>query len=326
MERQLADAIRKAGWSPELEAFLLTCEDTSKSWVDVLAVSPDHGRRVAFEIQWSYQSTERYIQRTERYAKEGVETCWISKRHTEAEKHVLNYTLSEDLDTVSIDNKDIPIEDVVKDILLEDIIFTDNCSFTRGWHKCRSLECATKYGEKEYKTRCALERSTIKAIKERISQCFERRVPTSHNLINLTLKILNHIAKKEGLPSVKDTISNLIPSPSCDIESVTGDLSGVHTLADLCQFLWNNDALYRKIRETNAYDPRLDFHYWKCNCKKSKLEICYRVYPNRSRHNVIRCSECHAMHSGSGPSKKRLKPEQFAKAKRVDYQQGKGVE
>lgn len=322
----VADAVRKAGWTPEFEAFLFICEDTSKSWVDVLAVSPDHRRRVAFEIQWSYQSSERYIQRTERYAKEGVETCWISKRDTQAERYVLNYTLSEGLETVLIDNEDVPIENMVKDVLLEDIIFTNNCPFTIDWHKCRGLECAMKHGEKEYKTRCAFERSTIKAIKERISQCFKWRFPISNDLIDLTFKILNRIARKEALPSVGDAISNLIPNPSWDIENIRGDLSGVHTLADLCRFLWNNNALYKKIRETNAYDPRLDFHYWKCNCAKSKLEICYRIYPNGSRHNVIRCSECHAMHDGSGPSKKRLKPEQFANAKRVEYTKGKGYD
>ena len=56
----------------------------SKRYVDVLATSPDcPDCRIAFEIQWSYQISDAYIERTQSYTERGIRTYWISRKEVD---------------------------------------------------------------------------------------------------------------------------------------------------------------------------------------------------------------------------------------------------
>lgn len=72
-------AAADAGWHVTVE-----CRESSGAWVaDVLAEKD--GRRIALEIQWSYQTAEEFSRRQERYAAHGVECFWYVHRRNRDE-------------------------------------------------------------------------------------------------------------------------------------------------------------------------------------------------------------------------------------------------
>ena len=69
-------AATAAGWDARDEV-----RSADGTWIaDVLAQKGD--RRVAFEVQWSRQGIATYRDRTERYARAGIETMWLVRHST----------------------------------------------------------------------------------------------------------------------------------------------------------------------------------------------------------------------------------------------------
>lgn len=76
LKLELATAIRDAGWHAEMEV-----RAPDGSWrADVMATSVDGARRWAWEAQLSPISDFDLLDRTARYADEGIEVCWVSPR------------------------------------------------------------------------------------------------------------------------------------------------------------------------------------------------------------------------------------------------------
>ncbi|MFD7736673.1 competence protein CoiA, partial [Kitasatospora phosalacinea] len=76
LKLQLAGAVRAAGWVAELEV-----RAPDGTWrADVMAASPDGGRRIAWEAQLSAITEDEVGARTERFAREGVGVCWVAVR------------------------------------------------------------------------------------------------------------------------------------------------------------------------------------------------------------------------------------------------------
>ncbi|MEV0237822.1 competence protein CoiA family protein [Nonomuraea sp. NPDC050786] len=72
----LAEAIRRAGWSAELEV-----PAPDGAWrADVMATSPAGGHRMAWEAQLSPITDDDIQMRTDRYAANQVTVCWVSSR------------------------------------------------------------------------------------------------------------------------------------------------------------------------------------------------------------------------------------------------------
>lgn len=80
MKEALAGCINSvAGWHAIVES-----EHPSRDWiVDVLAESDDMRRKVAFEVQLSSQSPEKYFARSQRYFDAGVFPVWLVPRRLE---------------------------------------------------------------------------------------------------------------------------------------------------------------------------------------------------------------------------------------------------
>ncbi|PBC69782.1 competence protein CoiA-like protein [Streptomyces sp. TLI_235] len=76
LKLQLATEIRAAGWSAELEV-----RAPHGAWrADVMATSPDGGRRIAWEAQLSAITEDEIRARTARLARDGVAVCWVATR------------------------------------------------------------------------------------------------------------------------------------------------------------------------------------------------------------------------------------------------------
>lgn len=72
LKLQLASAIRDAGWYAELEV-------AGEGWrADVLATSPDGGRRMAWEAQLAQITVDELRERTRRMEASGVAVCWVT--------------------------------------------------------------------------------------------------------------------------------------------------------------------------------------------------------------------------------------------------------
>ncbi|MFJ4679246.1 competence protein CoiA family protein [Kitasatospora sp. NPDC088783] len=77
---ELAVAIRASGWHAELEVGA-----PDGSWrADVMACAPDGSRRIAWEAQLSPITVEDIRARTDRYARDGIEVCWVTSRKAAA--------------------------------------------------------------------------------------------------------------------------------------------------------------------------------------------------------------------------------------------------
>jgi hypothetical protein len=73
-KKLIVDAARACGWDVQTEQ----CGDDWRA--DVLAISPDHLRRVAFEVQLSPQNFETTSTRQRRYARDGIEGVWFFRQ------------------------------------------------------------------------------------------------------------------------------------------------------------------------------------------------------------------------------------------------------
>lgn len=80
LKRQVAAAIRAAGGQAAIEA-RPSPTDLGGWRADVLATGTD-GRRVAFEVQLAGMTVEEGVERTSRYAADGIATVWVSTKHT----------------------------------------------------------------------------------------------------------------------------------------------------------------------------------------------------------------------------------------------------
>ncbi|MEU4620572.1 competence protein CoiA family protein [Actinoplanes sp. NPDC023801] len=74
LKLELATAVRSAGWQAELEA-----TGPYGDWrADVLAVSPDGARTMAWEAQLSSITAEQAVERTDRFTAAGIPVCWVT--------------------------------------------------------------------------------------------------------------------------------------------------------------------------------------------------------------------------------------------------------
>ncbi|MEU4218254.1 competence protein CoiA family protein [Actinoplanes sp. NPDC026623] len=106
LKSAIAAAVRRAGWHAELEA-----AGPGQRWrADVLAVSPDGSRRVAWEAQLAQQHVDETRARTARYAEDGVEVVWVFDR-----------LVVDDLPavTVELDQHDIQVAGPVARLVVE---------------------------------------------------------------------------------------------------------------------------------------------------------------------------------------------------------------
>lgn len=92
LKSAIAAAVRMAGWHATLEA-----EGPDRRWrADVLAVSPDGRRRVAWEAQLSHQHDDDIRARTARYVDDGVEVVWVFGRHVTGDVPAVEVTAEHD--------------------------------------------------------------------------------------------------------------------------------------------------------------------------------------------------------------------------------------
>lgn len=327
-----------AGWKTEKEVYLPELRHEPKRFVDVLAISSDDPNcRIAFEIQWSNQTPEAYIERTQDYIKRGIRTYWISRTHLDRsylDRGVCSWTLTDDYESVyyhvnSINKLALSIKDFVKKVLSPDGAFVERCGFTEGFHFCEGVECAMSEGESQHNTRIN-NANLMMDVLLRYLKAWNEALTSKY-----LWKTLDHIAQKERLTDVRDILEALASKGfryENQDEVKKGFFGATYfppTLPKLCEFLWKTENLYHKLTRTPAYDPRLDYGYWECFCDWKHLEIGYRLLQGNKRTNykpvrvnVIRCSKCGAMHSGAGPHKKRIKAHLLRKAKRYELVSG----
>ena len=346
LQKLVRNAAADTGWKAQMEVYLPELRHEQKRYVDVLAISPDDPDcRIAFEIQWSYQTPEAYIERTQSYAERGIRTYWISKRKTGSmcfQYGVCNFILTDDCDNVSFDSdslskntlrmlvsrsddiKPILIPDFVKRVLVSNGIFTVDCVFNSNFHFCKGVDCAIAEGEFEDDLRAVKIDETMDALIKYIRPWCPYKKLTSDRL----WLILNRIAKNEKLPDVRHTLEEWYDKGFHYVEGNENlffeKIYAPPNLPKLCRWLWNSEELYQKLMRTPAYDPRLDYQFWLCDCDWKHLEVGYRLFPapknsnKPTRVSVIRCAKCGAMNSGAGPHKKRVKPHLLRDAKRYE--------
>ena len=126
LQRRVQKAVIDAGWQATMEAYLPELRHESKRYVDVLATSPDDPNcRIAFEIQWSPQTPEAYIERTQSYIERGIKTYWISKREVGQQcfqEGVYNFVLTKDCESVFFNENQYGDVDLLDDFLIDDFV------------------------------------------------------------------------------------------------------------------------------------------------------------------------------------------------------------
>lgn len=80
LKRWIAGVVRRLGWAALPEEGPRP-GDRGGWRADLLAVSPDGARRVAFEVQLATMTAAEGAERTERYERDRIETVWITTRH-----------------------------------------------------------------------------------------------------------------------------------------------------------------------------------------------------------------------------------------------------
>lgn len=79
LKHRIAVLIRQLGFEAAVEA--APAPGDAGGWrADVLGVAPS-GRRVAFEVQLAGMTVTEGQDRTDRYARDGIETVWVSTKH-----------------------------------------------------------------------------------------------------------------------------------------------------------------------------------------------------------------------------------------------------
>ena len=326
-EEVVAEAIRASGWEASIEHYVPADVENAKALVDVLAIPPASAKRspIAFEIQLSPQSDAIYEKRTERYRRAGFQTVWLTKQSVETFTGMICCAvLAPDL-TIAGKVGQLTLSSFIAYLLENDVVW-QSCFFNKDYHWC-SFSCAMEAGEYQHEERTQeIQRLRWYLIEDLSSWASKVK------LENHLWKVLDHIAEKEKLPDVRHVLEKK------SLERKLGLFDGGHfifkksysppRLPDLCLWLWESENLRKKIHRSIAYDPRLDYEFWKCDCHYRHLEIGYRIFnentPRMSRVSVIRCSRCETMHGGAGPHKSRIKPHLLNTAKQYELSRGKG--
>lgn len=143
LKQRVARTIRGVGGEAFVEA-VPTPGDQGGWRADVLGVSPD-GRRVAFEVQLAGMTISQGQERTDRYARDRIETVWISTRHAHWISSLPSVHLIVDGDAVTADRGlarldaktrqweaagDVPFDKVVRGVLDGRITTTHATGFT----------------------------------------------------------------------------------------------------------------------------------------------------------------------------------------------------
>jgi hypothetical protein len=82
LKAELAAALRQAGWNAELEV-------PGNGWrADVLGISPDGRRRMAWEAQLASATIGELDERTAKMAADGVEVCWVTDKDAHWLRHL----------------------------------------------------------------------------------------------------------------------------------------------------------------------------------------------------------------------------------------------
>ena len=152
LQRRIQKAAADSGWTAKMEVYLPELRHEKKRYVDVLATSPDDPDcRIAFEIQWSHQTSEAYIERTQSYIERGIRTYWISRKDAQFGSSFCNFVLSEDLLSVipGFPNDDFyayhlmswQIQSLVSLILQGYIRWVEACELLEFPHLCVGEKC-----------------------------------------------------------------------------------------------------------------------------------------------------------------------------------------
>ena len=80
LKHWIAGVVRRLGWAALPEEGPRP-SDVGGWRADMLAVSPDGARRVAFEVQLATMTAAEGAERTERYERDRIETVWVTTRH-----------------------------------------------------------------------------------------------------------------------------------------------------------------------------------------------------------------------------------------------------
>ena len=155
LQRHIQKVASDAGWKAQMEVYLPELRHEKKRFVDVLAVSPDDPDcRIAFEIQWSHQTPEAYVERTQSYAERGIRTYWISRKEVSSENDFCHFVLSEDLESVlpgfinnefyKYDLMSWTVKSLVELILGGYIRWVESCELLEFPHLCIGNKCQTE--------------------------------------------------------------------------------------------------------------------------------------------------------------------------------------
>ena len=346
------EVIQASGWEASKEHYVPADAESAKAWVDVLAIPPASVKHspIAFEIQLSPQSDAIYEKRTERYSRAGFQTVWLTGKEIVADVCsavlVPELPIEEQIGFTSNSNSARLIEIVHNSLppelssrgqmnrialtsfvqyLFDNDVWWDRCSFLDRMHWC-SFDCAMEAGECQHEERTQEIQLLMGNLIKNLS-----RWASKVKLENHLWKVLNHIAEKENLSDIKHVLEKKYLESKL---SLFGDGKFIFNksypparLPDLCLWLWESENLRKKIFRSPAYDPRLDYEFWLCDCDYKHLEIGYRIFnehtPRMTRVSVIRCTKCGRMNSGAGPHKSRIKTHLLNTAKRYElYRKG----
>ena len=207
----VAEAVGRSDWTPQIEHIIKREGRHPKAIVDVLAIPPNCLNRnpVAFEIQLSSQSEERYEERTNRYAAASFETCWFTPKilyNCEVTRFTLHELEDEWLAARSsspFNEERLEIQTCVLEFLVGNWYYAiDECFFNSHTHWCVGLECAMREGESQNSSR---EAGILSAIEEIHKEDEDRRRKAHYQMFgnhyavdNFLWNKTTDILKKEG--------------------------------------------------------------------------------------------------------------------------------
>ena len=177
----VAEAIGESDWTPQIEHIIKQEGTHPKAIVDALAIPPSYLDRnpVAFEIQLSSQSEERYEERTNRYTAANFETCWFTPKilyNCEVTRFTLHELEDEWFAALSpspLNEERFEIQTCVSEFLSRNWYYAiDECRFNSYTHWCIGLECAMDEGNRQNSSR---EASIFSAVEEIRKQDKDRR-------------------------------------------------------------------------------------------------------------------------------------------------------
>jgi len=282
----VAEAIGRSDWTPQIEHIIEQEGRHPKAIVDVLAIPPSCLDRnpVAFEIQLSSQSEERYEERTNRYVAANFETCWFTPKILYNCK-VTRFTLHELEDKwfatrspSPLNEERFEIQTCVLEFLSRNWYYAiDECLFNSYAHWCVDLECAMHEGERQNSSREASILSVVEEIrrededrrrrahyqKQTRQHEFQQIFPVGQILTGREAlrkvyrpeawKALCRIAQKHNLPDPDSILNTALER--CNLVHLFGNHYAMDT------FLWNKttDILKKKGRFPRIAPSRVVF-------------------------------------------------------------------